>query len=399
MDSFDTVPSLPTEGAASARRRWIWLGGLGLALLAGLFMIRGRKDGDPAGKGAGRPVPVLVATARTGDMPLTLTGLGTVTPLDTVTVRSRVDGQLVRVAFTEGQQVQQGDLLAQIDPRPFQVQLMQAEGQLAKDEAAAKNARTDLARFHDLARQGILAQQQLDAQTSQVNQYEAALKADQAQVESAKLNLTYSRITAPISGRVGLRLVDTGNMVHASDANGLAVIAPVKPINVVFTIPADSIQRVLARSRKDAHLPVEAYDRDLKQRLARGELLAIDNQVDPATGTIRLKARFSNEDGALFPNQFVNARLLVDTLKGAVLVPTAALQQGPQGAYVYVVKADGTVDMRIVEIQATEGDDTALKAGLRAGEVVVTDGLEKLRPGSKVSVAKPEGPGNAKARP
>lgn len=399
MDSFDAAPSLPTEGAASARRRWIWFGGLGLAVLAGLFLVRGKKDGDPAGKAAGRPVPVLVATARTGDMPLTLTGLGTVTPLDTVTVRSRVDGQLVRVAFTEGQEVHQGDLLAQIDPRPFQVQLMQAEGQLAKDEAAAKNARTDLARFHDLARQGILAQQQLDAQTSQVNQYEAALKADQAQVESAKLNLTYSRITAPISGRVGLRLVDTGNMVHASDANGLAVIAPVKPINVVFTIPADSIQRVLARSRKDARLPVEAFDRDLKQRLARGELLAIDNQVDPATGTIRLKARFSNEDGALFPNQFVNARLLVDTLKGAVLVPTAALQQSPQGAFVYVVKADGTVDMRVVEIQATEGDDTALKSGLRAGEVVVTDGLEKLRPGSRVSVAKPEAPGTAKAKP
>ena len=398
MDSLGTDPSLLIEDAAPARRRWIWSAGLGLAVLAGLFLLRGKKD-DAAGKGAARPVPVLVATARTGDMPLTLTGLGTVTALDTVTVRSRVDGQLVRVAFTEGQQVQQGELLAQIDPRPFQVQLMQAEGQLAKDQAAAKNAQMDLARFRDLARQGILAQQQLDAQTSQVNQYEAALKADQAQVESAKLNLAYSRITAPISGRVGLRLVDAGNMVHASDANGLAVIAPVKPINVVFTIPADSIQRVLAESRKGARLPVEAYDRDLKRRLARGELLAIDNQVDPGTGTVRLKARFSNDDAALFPNQFVNARLLVDTLKGVVLVPTTALQQSPQGAFVYVVKADGTVDMRIVAIQATEGDDTALGSGVKAGEVVVTDGLEKLRPGSKVSVARPEAPGNAKAKP
>lgn len=398
MDSLGTDPSLPIESTAPARRRWIWSAGLGLAVLAGLFLLRGKKD-DAAGKGAARPVPVLVATARTGDMPLTLTGLGTVTALDTVTVRSRVDGQLVRVAFTEGQQVQQGELLAQIDPRPFQVQLMQAEGQLAKDQAAAKNAQMDLARFRDLARQGILAQQQLDAQTSQVNQYEAALKADQAQVESAKLNLAYSRITAPISGRVGLRLVDAGNMVHASDANGLAVIAPVKPINVVFTIPADSIQRVLAESRKGARLPVEAYDRDLKRRLARGELLAIDNQVDPGTGTVRLKARFSNDDAALFPNQFVNARLLVDTLKGVVLVPTTALQQSPQGAFVYVVKADGTVDMRIVAIRATEGDDTALGSGVKAGEVVVTDGLEKLRPGSRVSVARPEAPGNAKAKP
>jgi multidrug efflux system membrane fusion protein len=397
MDAYGPDTSLSAE-ATLPRRRWIWFAGAGLAVLAGFLLLRGKKDHDPAGKGAGRPVPVLVAAARTGDMPLTLTGLGTVTALDTVTVRSRVDGQLVRVAFTEGQQVQKGELLAQIDPRPFEVQLMQAEGQQAKDQAAARNAQMDLARFRDLARQGILAQQQLDAQTSQVNQYEAALKADQAQVESARLNLTYSRITAPIAGRVGLRMVDAGNMVHASDASGLAVITPLKPINVVFTIPADSIQRVLARSRKGEPLPVEAYDRDLKQRLARGELLAIDNQVDPGTGTVKLKARFANDDAALFPNQFVNARLLVDTLRDAVLVPTAAIQQGPQGAYVYVVKEDGTVDMRIVEIQATEGDDAALKSGLKAGEKVVTDGLEKLRPGSRVSIAKPEGPGNAKAR-
>jgi multidrug efflux system membrane fusion protein len=276
---------------------------------------------------------------------------------------------------------------------------MQAEGQLAKDQAAAKNANMDLVRFHDLARQGILAQQQLDAQVSLVNQSEATLKADQAQVESAKLNLVYSRITAPMSGRVGLRLVDLGNMVHASDATGLAVVAPVQPINVVFTIPADSIQRVMTQSRKGTHLPVEAYDRDLKNLIAKGELEAIDNQVDPTTGTVKLKALFSNDDLALFPNQFVNARLLVDTLTGVVIVPTAAIQQGPQGAFVYVIKADNTVDMRSVEIQATEGDDTALRSGVKAGEDVVTDGLEKLGPGSKVSLAKPETPGNAKAKP
>lgn len=400
MNAFQTDSSLPSATAATApQRRWLWITGLALAAVgAGVFLLRGSKEGDAAGKAALRPVPVLVATARTGDMPLTLTGLGTVTPLNTVTIHSRVDGQLIRVAFTEGQQVREGELLAQIDPRPFQVQLMQAEGQYAKDQAAFKNASMDLARFRDLARQGILAQQQLDAQISLVNQNQAALKADQAQVESAKLNLVYSRITAPISGRVGLRLVDPGNMVHASDPTGLAVIAPVKPINVVFTIPADSIQRVMAQNRKGGHLPVEAYDRDLKNRLAKGELEAIDNQVDPGTGTVRLKARFANDDSALFPNQFVNARLLVDTLKGAVLVPTAALQQSPQGAFVYVVKADSTVDMRIVEIQATEGDHTALRSGLKAGEVVVTDGLEKLRPGSKVSIAKADAPGNAKAK-
>ena len=398
MDTSSTDPSRPDPERTPFRWR-LWAG-LGLGVLLGVaFLARPGKGGEKAGRGGGRPVPVLVVAAHTGDMPLTLTGLGTVTPVTTVTVRSRVDGQLVRVAFTEGQQVAQGQLLAEIDPRPFQVQLMQAEGQLAKDQAAAKNAAMDLARFRDLARQGILAQQQLDAQTSLVSQSEAALRADQAQVASARLNLTYSRITAPIAGRVGLRLVDPGNMVHASDPNGLAVVAAVKPIDVVFTIPADSIQRVLGQSRRGARLPVEAFDRDMNRRLALGRLEAIDNQVDPATGTVKLKARFANDDGALFPNQFVNARLRVDTLTGVVLVPTAALQQGPQGSYVYVVRADHTVEMRPVVVQATEGDDTALKAGVKAGEAVVTDGLEKLRQGSQVSIAKPDAPDKGQGKP
>jgi multidrug efflux system membrane fusion protein len=330
------------------------------------------------------------------DLPVSLTGLGTVTSLNTATVRSRVDGQLIRVAFTEGQFVKAGDLLAEIDPRPFQVQLMQAEGQQAKDQAAYKNATMDQERFRSLVQQGILPRQQLDAQISQVNQFEGALKADQAQVESAKLNLVYSRITAPIAGRVGLRLVDPGNMVHATDVNGLAVVNPIQPINVVFTVPADNIQQVLARSRTDGRLTVEAYDRDLKKKLATGSLAAIDNQVDPATGTVKLKGLFANEDSSLFPNQFVNARLLVDLLKGVVTVPTAALQRSPQGAFVYVVKADNTVDMRLVEVQATEGDLTALRKGVKDGELVVTDGLEKLRPGSKVSLPTADGQGGKK---
>jgi multidrug efflux system membrane fusion protein len=405
MDAPRLDPSLPLDAGAPApglRRRWIWATVAGAAILALLGIVSrsgGRHPQGAAMRGAGHPTPVLVAQARTGDMSLSLTGLGTVTPLDTVTVRTRVDGQLDQVAFHEGQLVRAGELLAQIDPRPFQVQLMQAEGQLAKDQAALKNASLDLDRFKNLAKQGILARQQLDAQTSLVNQGEAAIKADQAQVESAKLNLTYSRITAPISGRVGLRQVDPGNMVHASDANGIAVITPVNPIYVVFTIPADHIQRVMARTRQGAHLAVEAYDRDMTQLIARGELEAIDNQVDPTTGTVRMKARFPNGDGSLFPNQFVNAKLLVDTLHDAVIIPTAALQRGAQGTFVYVVKPDHTVDLRVVEIQATEGDSTAVRSGLKAGEEVVTDGMEKLRPGSRVSFGGGGAPGHPGMKP
>jgi len=217
------------------------------------------------------------------------------------------------------------------------------------------------------------------------------MKADQAAVESAKLNLTYSRVTAPTSGRVGLRLVDAGNIVRATDATGLATIAPLQPINVVFAVPADNIQQVLAQTSKNGRLPVEAWDRDLKTRLGSGALAAIDNQVDPATGTVKLKALFTNEDRGLFPNQFVNARLLVDTFHDIIIVPTAAVQRGPQGAFVYVVKPDSTTDLRVIELLGTDGDETAVKKGLSGGETVVTDGLEKLRPGSKVALPKPPG--------
>ncbi|HXO22812.1 MAG TPA: MdtA/MuxA family multidrug efflux RND transporter periplasmic adaptor subunit [Thermoanaerobaculia bacterium] len=387
-------PSAPSDRTGTPRRRrlWVWL--LVLALVAlGIYLFvhqRGKAKAQSAqaasAAAASRPVPVGAATATTKDVGVYLTGLGTVTPLGTVTVRSRVDGQLIRLAFQEGQLVHAGNLIAELDPRPFQVQLMQAEGQRAKDEAALRNAQVDLARYQVLITQDAIPKQQLDTQAATVQQFQAALKSDQAQIESAKLNLTYSRITAPTTGRVGLRLVDPGNIVHASDPNGIVVITQLQPIDVLFTLPADQLPQVLQQLHAGRTLPVDAYDRDLKKKLAQGTLLAVDNQIDPTTGTVRLKAIFTNQDEPLFPNQFVNARLLVDTLHGAVTVPAAAIQRSPQSSFVYVVKPDKTVETRNVEPQLTEGDETSLRRGLAAGEVVVVDGVDKLRPGMKVDV-------------
>lgn len=380
----------PSAHASPWKTRLIVGAGLCVAVGLGARCYLGGSAKEAA-QPAVRAVPVMVAEARTGDMPITLSGLGTVTPLNSVTVKSRVDGQLIRFLVQEGQMVHQGELIAEIDPRPYQVQLMQAEGQKAKDEAAFKNANQDLARYKALVDEGILSRQQLDAQTASANQYEAALKADQGQIESAKLNLAYSRITAPLAGKVGLRLVDPGNIVRSSDSTGLCVINPVQPITVLFTIPADSISQVQASSAGNRHLPVEAYDRDLKHKLATGSVLAIDNQVDASTGTVRIKALFDNQDNALFPNQFVNARLLVDTLKGVVLIPAASIQRSPQGPFVYRVKPDGTVEMVVVEVRATDGESSAIAKGLGSGDKVVTEGLERLRPGSAVVLSKAAG--------
>ena len=353
--------------------------------------------GKAAGKNAPRAIPVTGSAATTGDLGVYFNGLGTVTALNTVTVRSRVDGQLVRVAFQEGQYVHQGDLLAEIDPRPFQVQLTQALGQQAKDEATLKNAQIDLERYRVLAEQDSIPRQQYDTQAATVSQLEASLKSDQGQVESAKLNLVYSKITAPISGIVGLRLVDVGNIVHATDANGLVVITQIQPITVVFTIPADQLPAVLKQMKAGKHLAVDAYDRDLKNKLAAGSVLAIDNQIDATTGTVKIKAVFANDSRALFANQFVNARLLVDTLRQTVLVPSAAIQRSPQSTYVYVVKPDSTVDLRNVDVQLTEGDVAAIRQGVAAGDVVVTDGVDKLQPGSKVALSMAAGGAPRKA--
>jgi multidrug efflux system membrane fusion protein len=379
-------------GRLRRRRRRLVLAGAAIAVVVLILVLRGR-GGSPAprDRAAGRVVSVVAVAAHQGDMPVYLDGLGTVAAINTVTVRSRVDGQLVSVGYREGQLVRQGDLLAQIDPRPFQVALQQQEGQYAKDEAALKNARLDLKRYEVLIAQDAVPRQQLDTQAATVNQLEATLKTDAAQVANARLNLTYSRITSPITGRVGLRLVDAGNMVHASDPGGLLVITQLQPIAVVFTLPADQLQPVMAGMARGDRLRVEAWDRDRKKMLDVGTLEAVDNQVDDTTGTVRLKGVFSNEGYGLFSNQFVNARLLVDTLHGSVIIPTAALQRSPQGTYLWVVKPDSTADMRTVEVAHTEGEDTAVRSGVAAGERVVTDGVDNLQPGAKVTTGPPAG--------
>ncbi|HEY7163353.1 MAG TPA: MdtA/MuxA family multidrug efflux RND transporter periplasmic adaptor subunit [Candidatus Binatia bacterium] len=387
---------MSSQARPSAWKKRYWIGVLAIALLGvGIYVFYARSGQaqsrrNAEGAPAARPVSVVTAKAKTGDMNVYLTGLGTVMPLNTVTVKTRVDGQLIRVLFREGQFVQSGDLLAEIDPRPFQVMLEQAEGQLAKDQALLKNAQVDLERYQVLFQQDSVAKQQLDTQAALVRQYEAQLKVDQGQIDNAKLQLTYCRITAPLSGRVGLRLVDPGNIVHAADANGLLVITQLDPISVIFTISEDNLPQVQKQINGGRQLPAVAYDRSLNHKLASGSLMTVDNQIDPTTGTVKLKAVFSNKQGELFPNQFVNARLLVDTLHNMVLVPNASIQHSPQSAFVYVVKADNTVDARNVKVAGTEGDQTAIASGLKEGENVVTDGVDKLQPGSRVVTRAPQ---------
>jgi multidrug efflux system membrane fusion protein len=378
------------------RRTWVWL--VVLCILGGTayFVFAKPEGGKPAGmqQPGGKPgmnamnrsQPVVAAAAKVGDINLYLNGLGTVVPLNTVTVRTHVDGELSAVMFREGQMVKQGDLLAQIDPRPYQVQLAQAEGTMARDQALLKNAQADLERYRTLFEQDSIAKQQLDTQASLVRQYEGALKADQAQIDSAKLQLTYSRITAPIGGRLGLRQVDVGNIVHTGDTNGIVVITQLQPVTVVFTLPEDNISAVMKKMHAGQKLAVDAYDRAGKTKLGSGMLLTVDNQIDPATGTIKLKAQFANDDFSLFPNQFVNARMLLDVMREIILIPAAAVQRGTQGTFVYVVKDDKSVTVRTVKLGPTEGETAAIESGLSAGEIVVVDGTDKLREGAKVEI-------------
>src|ERR1700722_13689557 len=392
-------PEKPQQPAVQAARPaakksywWVWV--LLLCVAGGgayLWYPRTTEGQTSAGKdgkgdkGGGRAVPVVASTSRKGDMPVYLPSLGSVTAFNTVTVRSRVDGQIMKIAFTEGQLVKEGDLLIEIDPRPFQVMLEQAEATKARDVALLQNALVDQERYKVLFGQEAIPKQQLDTQLATVAQYQATIKSDQAAIDNAKLQLIYCKITSPLTGRIGLRLVDQGNIIHATDVNGLVVITQLQPIAVIFNIAEDSLPAVRKKMQTET-LHIDAYDRDLKKKLAQGKLLTIDNQIDQSTGTVRFKGQFENEDNALFPNQFVNARLLLDMRRNAVIIPTAAIQHSAQSTFVYVVKADNTAEVRTVVSTLTEGDEAAVDSGLEPGENVVIDGVDKLQQGTKVSM-------------
>lgn len=344
------------------------------------------RQGGGAGRFAagGAPIPVGTATVAKGDIPIVLKALGTVTPLANVIVKTQITGQLQTVAFTEGQAIKKGDLLAVVDPRPYDVALQQAIGTLEKDKATLANAQVDLVRYKTLVSQESIARQQMDTQASLVRQLQATVLTDEAGVDSAKLNLTYTRIIAPTDGRIGLRLVDPGNYVTMGDSTGICTITLMQPMSVLFTIPEDSLPPVRKRLKAGAVLDVTALDRAQKETLGAGKLSTTDNQVDTTTGTVKLRAMFDNADESLFPNQFVNIKLLVDTVKDALVVPVAAVQRGQPGTYVYQVMADDTVHVQVIETGATDGEKIAVTKGLVVGDQVVIDGVDRLRDGAKV---------------
>jgi len=341
---------------------------------------------QPGGGRNAAPMSIVPEVVGKGDIGINLNALGTVTSLATVTVRTQISGYLMRVVFKEGDEVKKGDLLAEIDSRPYEATLAQAKGQLARDEAMLKGAQVDLTRYQGLAAQNAVPHQTLDTQIALVAQDQGTVEADRAAVKSAEVNLQYTRIVSPIDGRVGLRLVDQGNYVTPGDANGLVVITQLQPISVLFTLPEDNLQAIAKRIRAGAVLPATALDRGGANKIADGTLQTFDSQIDQTTGTIKLKAIFPNDDYALFPNQFVNVKLLVDTMRDTLLVPAAALQRNPQGTFVYVVKPDNTVDVRTVTVGATQGEVVALNSGVTPGEMLVTDGLDRLHAGSRVTI-------------
>ena len=390
-------PAVTRSGSAGPRAWWNSLSArlrraivvvailLGFVLLAWVLTPHTSRQPSAGRFAQGGPMPVVTARATTGDMPITLIGLGTVTPLATVTVQSQISGQIMQIHFKEGQTVKAGDSLIQIDPRPYQVALEQAQGALKRDKALLANARVDLDRYQTLFAQDSIAEQQLATQKSLVAQYVGAVLTDQGQIDAAKLNLTYCHIISPINGRVGLQQVNVGNFVTPSEPNGLVVVTELKPITVVFTLPEDNVPALLQRMH-GATLPVTAWDRGNTRQLSSGTLQSIDSQIDTTTGTIRLKALFANDDEHLFPQQFVNVVLLLDTLHGATLIPQAAVQRGAPGTFVYLVNADQTVGVRTVTVGPGDANNVTVTAGLRPGDTVVVDGADRLKDGAKVVV-------------
>jgi multidrug efflux system membrane fusion protein len=399
----DDPRKLPDVKAKPRSRRWPIVV-LGIAVLLGLGIYRiataFRAPRDTGADQQNTPQPVGVATIGTGDIKVVVTGLGAVTPIATVTARTQVNGQLLEVGFKEGQLVKKGDFLAQIDPRPFQLTEAQYGGQLVHDQGLLDQARADLIRYQTLLKQNSIARQQAENQAFVVKQYEGSVKTDQAQIDTQKLNLLYARIVSPIDGRVGLRLVDAGNYVQTSDANGLAVLTQLHPISVIFVVPEDDIQQMMDAIKAGTALEVTAYDRANVTPLSVGKVTTLDNQIDPTTGTVKLRADFENLDDKLFPNQFVNARLLIKSLHGVVTVPSSAIQRGAPGTYVYLVGADDTVSARTVVLGPLDGAMYAINAGLSLGDRVVVDGADRLRDGAKVLAATPgDESGGQPARP
>ena len=389
------TPAPEAEPKARPRRRLIVRIGLVVVLAAAAIFAwqaferretQPTAPGAPGGPSASPPQTVRVAPVVAGDMPITLDALGTVTPFATVTMRTQIAGTLMEIGFTEGQMVKKGDFIAQIDPKPYQAALAQAQGQLAKDQALLAQAQGNLDRFETLSRQDSIARQQVTDQEALVKQDQAAIQTDQAQVQTAQINLNYTRILSPIDGRVGIRLVDPGNYLQPSDTGGIVVVTALDPISVIFSTAEDNLPRIAARMRAGAKLPVTAFNRANVDRLAEGTLTAYDSQIDVSTGTVKMRATFANPDFALFPQQFVNVRLLIDTLRGVALAPNAAVQIGPIGHYVYLLSADGTVAKRDVATGPSDGASTTITSGLAAGDQVVIDGVDRLRDGAKVNV-------------